>query len=157
MEKLGNVILSLVMGAFAVSIICSLTDRKTAMGGLIRLMGGLFLTFTVLSAVVDLDFSGITGFLEAYAVTGEDAAAMGEAMAEEEYRTIIKEKLEAYILDKARELGMNVTAEVVLEDDGIPGEVILRGSPSPYVKSKLEQFLREDLGITEENQRWIGP
>ena len=109
---------------------------------LLKLMGGLFLTFTMISPVVNLDFSNIWDFLEECTLKGENAAAWGEAMAEEEYRTIIRERTEAYILDKADALGVTLSVEVTLSDDDVlvPEEAALRGKVSPYAKQQLQQM-----------------
>lgn len=154
MESLSRYILSVIAAAFLVSMLTALVGKKGSAGAILKLTGGLFLTFTLLNPLVDLDFSGISGFFEEYSVTAEAEAAGGEAMAREEYRTIIKDKLEAYILDKAKELGLAVTAKVTLDADGIPTAVTVSGAASPYAKAQLQQMIVRDLGIAKEDQLW---
>lgn len=158
MENIGRYILSVIAASFVVGILGCVLDQRGPSGGAVRLIGGLFLTFTVISPIVQLDFSGITDFWEQYAVEGDAAAAGGEALAQEEYRTIIIEQVEAYILDKANELGAALTVEVTLSNDDVPlpEEVILRGSVSPYAKSQLQGIIEENLAIAKEKQLWIG-
>lgn len=156
MENLSRFILSIIAASFIVAILSSLVDKKGSSGVLLRLIGSLFLTFTLVSPLVDLDFTGILDYLEEFTESGELAAVNGELMAREEYRTIIKQKLEAYILDKANELGLSISAEVSLNENAQPEEVILRGAASPSGKAQLQQFLQDDLGISKENQLWIG-
>lgn len=158
MDQLGQYILSVASAAFLAGILGSLTDKKSGAGSVLRLLSGLFLTFTVISPIVKMDFSGITDYMESYAREGENTAAWGDAAAEDERRTIIKSRVEAYILDKAEALGTAVTVEVTLSDDivPVPEEALLRGAVSPYVRTRLEQMMEADLGIAKENQLWIG-
>ena len=158
MAALSKYILSVICAAFVVGIFSSFFDKKGSTGMLLKLMGGLFLTFTMISPVVNLDFSNIWDFLEECTLKGENAAAWGEAMAEEEYRTIIRERTEAYILDKADALGVTLSVEVTLSDDDVlvPEEAALRGKVSPYAKQQLQQMMETELGIAKENQLWIG-
>lgn len=156
MESVSGYILRVVAAAFLLGILGSLTDQKGSTAALLRLMGGLFLTFTLLSPVLSLDFSAVRNYLADFAETGELTAVSGENMARAEYRTIIKEKLEAYILDKANELGLDLTVEVALGEDDTPREIIIAGTASPFGKGNLQQFIIDELGVAKENQLWIG-
>ena len=70
---------------------------------------------------------------------------------------IIKQQTEAYILDKAVSLGVNIDVNVKMSDTNppVPKEVILSGNVSPYMKNKMIQYITANIGISEENQRWI--
>lgn len=78
-------------------------------------------------------------------------------MASEELRTIIKSRVEAYILDKAESYGAKLKVEVMLSEDQVPVPMSVRitGSISPYGKKMVTQLIREDLGIASEEQVWI--
>lgn len=158
MEALSRYILSVIAGAFIVSILDSILDKKSGAGALMRLLGGIFIVFTIISPIVRLDFSGIADYFEEYSLEGESAAAWGESLADETYRGIIKSRTEAYILDKADELGAVLTVEVTLSDDEtpVPEEAALRGKISPYARTQLQQMMEAELGIAKENQLWIG-
>lgn len=156
MEALSRYVLSVIAAAFLFGILSSMVDEKGSTGALLRLMGGLFLIFSILSPILKMDFTGITNFLEDFAVEGEYASASGEEMAEEEYRTIIIQQVEAYILDKASGLGLSLTVEVTLNADDLPESVTLCGAAAPYAKLQLQQIIEDDLGIAKENQRWTG-
>ena len=88
----------------------------------------------------------------------QTAAVEGENLAQKEYSAIIKAETEAYILDKARSYGQELTVEVTLsnEDPPVPEGVCIQGSISPYAKSMLKKCLKEDLMIREEDQLLIG-
>lgn len=156
MENIRSYILSVITAAIIVSAVKSILGDKGSMGALVRLIGGLFLTFTLLSPVVRLDFSGIADSLEEYLIQGQALAVSGEVMGQAEYRKLVKQQTEAYIQDKANKLGLSLQVEVTLgEDDPVPEEVTLRGAVSPGMKGKLQQVLLEELGIPKERQLWI--
>ena len=79
-------------------------------------------------------------------------------MAEDAYRSGIKQRTESYILEKARSLGTEVTVEVTLstEEMPVPIGVTLTGSISPYAKEQLAQMMEQELGINRKEQIWIG-
>ena len=86
------------------------------------------------------------------------AAMLGEEVSADEINTIITEQTLAYILDKAESFGARLEVEVQIARDGTyrPKAVTLRGSVSPYAKSRLQQIIEEDLQISKEDQQWIG-
>jgi hypothetical protein len=51
----------------------------------------------------------------------------------------------------------DIQVEVTVSTDALPIPVGVRiiGNVSPYVRTKLQQTLAEDLGIAKENQVWI--
>lgn len=157
MDKLSGYILSVIAAAMILGIVNGFLDQKNASAVLIRLIGGLFLTFTIVAPAANFNFSGITDFWEDFTLEGEAAAAYGENLARKELQAIIKSETEAYILDKAKDLQAVLTAEVTLsEAETVPVSVRLQGNISPYGKLRLQQILEDDLGITKENQIWIG-
>ena len=123
-----------------------------------KLIGGLFLTFTIIAPIADIDIDALFDSSWDFTEQGEAAAAMGQESAREELTSIIKQECEAYILDKAEAYHAQLEVEVTLSQDEIPvpAAVRLQGSVSPYAKSNLQQWLQDDMGIPKENQVWIG-
>ena len=158
MELLRSIVLSVVSASFVLAILGGLLDEKGSASALLRLIGGVFLVLTILTPLTKMDFSGIDGYLESFSADGEDIAANGAACAENEYRTIIKERVEAYILDKAAAAGASLSVEVTLSDEDVPVPVWIRlsGEITPDAKGQLQQILEEELGIAKEDQIWIG-
>ena len=158
MGQLSKYIFSVICASLILSVLACFFDKKGSRGMIIKMIGGLFLALTIISPIVNLDFSGWMDYLEEYTLEGEKSAAWGESIAQEEYRTIITQQAEAYILDKADALGAELSVEVYLSDTEIPlpEEAVLRGKVSPYAKTELQQMLETDLGIAKENQLWIG-
>ena len=69
---------------------------------------------------------------------------------------IIKSTCEAYILNKATELGADIHVSVSVNSQHIPFAARIMGEVTSDVRKQLEQILETDLGITKENQSWTG-
>lgn len=157
MDGLGRYILSVVSAAVISGILTSMVSPKGTVGALIRMMCGLFLAFTVIAPVGNLDYDVLTTFSDAYFEEGVAAASQGEKRTREATAELIKQKTEAYILDKAAELQVEITVEVTVSDSGdpVPEEVIIRGDPAQQEKRLLQEMIATELGIPKEHQRWI--
>ena len=158
MEKLGCYILSVTAAAILLGILQSIAGKKDTNGALLRLIGGLFLSFTIISPVADIELNQILEFPWDFAVQGSDIAQQGQEYAQDQLHGIIKDRCEAYILDKALALQAELTVEVMLSLDKVPvaSSVQLQGNISPYARQVLQQWLQDDMGIPKEHQQWIG-
>lgn len=158
MEALGRYILSVTAAAILLGMLQVLVSSKSGSGALVRLIGGLFLTFTMIAPIADMDLDAALDMPWDFTVQGSSIAAQGQAISQAQLQGIIKEQCEAYILDKAKAYEVQLEVEVTLSSDEIPvpASVRLQGSVSPYAKSGLMQWLQDDMGIPRENQLWIG-
>lgn len=159
MAQLGKYILSVTAAAIIVGILTSLLDKKSGSAALMKLIAGLFLTFTAIAPIAKLDLSGLSSFVSGFESDGYAASADGEKLARGAMGDIIKNETEAYIMNKAKTYRAELTVEVTLgQTDGIPvpAGVTVAGHVSPYAKAQLQQVMEEELGISKENQRWIG-
>ena len=158
MEALQQYILSVSVAAILCGLVLSVAP-KGQFQVILRLTCGVFLALLVIEPIMRLDpqqiFSRFAGNWE---TEGEAAAAFGEEIARDSMSAYIKREAEAYILDKARELGFDVDAEVYVgkEDLPVPEQVTLRGNLPETVRWELERLIRENLGIAKENLKWIG-
>lgn len=86
------------------------------------------------------------------------ASAQGEIIARTTLESIISERTEAYILDRAAELDMSVQVQVVLGDgdEPVPEAVVITGQWMPLQREKLERIIEDELSITKEYQTWNG-
>lgn len=155
MEAIREYLLSVIAAAILSGIAVSLLGKKGTIGATVKLLSGVVMILTVAGPLADIRLDGQLALFseltdDAYVASGENSAR--EAMAE-----IIKAKTEAYILDKAEELGVTLSVTVSLSQEQIPtpSAVILTGNVSPYAKQSLAQMLVEDLGISTEAQTWI--
>lgn len=158
MEALGRYILSVTAAAVLLGILRTLLDKKSGSGVLLQLIGGLFLTFTVISPITTINPDALLDGPWELTGQGSAIAAQGQAMAQKELESIIKAQCEAYILDKAQTYQAALEVEVTLNQDEIPAPaaVRLRGSVSPYAKQALQQWLYDEMGISREDQQWVG-
>lgn len=156
MDDLKNYFLSIILVAAICGICSSLVSKGSASGGLIRILTGVFLAITVISPLVNIRFDQFESYMEDVYIDGDLAAEAGADLAAEETAVIIKEELETYILEKAKAIGANITAAVILTDESIPRpqSVEISGSISPYNKRIMIDYIVKQLGIPEEQQKW---
>ena len=71
---------------------------------------------------------------------------------------LIAEELGAYILDKAKDLGMTCRVEVTLAGEGeeplLPRSVTVEGTWSEEQRQALSEVIEEDLGVSAEQQHY---
>ena len=155
MTELGNYIYSLT----AVSLICAailLLSGKGSGREVIRMVCGVFLAVTALAPLRSVELTDWEIYLEDPAARGQQESAYGAEMAEDAIRQSISARLEAYILDKAKALGENITCSVSLGQDRYPNSVTVWGDISEENRQHLSDWITEVLGIAKENQQWIG-
>lgn len=154
MNPVSRYILSVTAAAMIAAVLQSLAGKGST-GQLVKLLVGVFMAMTVMALLVELEIPDLQGWYSDFSAEGTAAAAMGEKMAEDTSGAIIKERLEAYILDKAAMYQADVTADVTLDETGVPVSVSLTGQLSPYAKGRLTQMIASDLGVGEEALQWI--
>ncbi len=156
MSWIGEYLIGVCSAAILCAIVTGIAGNKGTVGGAVKLIAGIFMIITLFGPLLDvrLDtwdkaFSGIAQDADALAVQGENSSKVAMA-------AIIKKQTEAYILDKAGDLGADVAVEVTLSQDSVPVPmaVHISGNLSPYAKKQLTKLLSQDLGITEEGQTW---
>ena len=147
-------ILSVICAAFLCAIVSAMVDKKSTVGVILKLICGIFLTFTVVKPITEIQLNDLDFLSWDLAQEAEAVSNMGASQAQSELTAIINRELCAYILDKAQDFGGTLSVEVSLDDACIPVSVVLTGTISSAGKDKLIQILIEDLGIAKENQIW---
>lgn len=157
MDQIRQYLLCVCAAAILCGIANGIIEKKGSYSSVLKLITGLILALTVISPLVKIQWADVTQYVEGMTSDADDAVADGEAMAYEAEAAIIKSQTEAYILDKAASMGLNIEVEVTLSssDPPLPCAVSVKGSVSPYSKALLSQYISEELGISEENQQWI--
>ena len=87
----------------------------------------------------------------------EEARTGIEIRNQELVARIISGRVQAYILDKAAALGLNITVELEMEtraDTPYPKAVIIRGEAAPAQKQQLQQYLEQTVAIPVQRQVW---
>lgn len=156
MELIREYLLSVTAAALLCGIMQSFAGEKTSSAGILRLVCGIFLSFTVIRPIADIQFKEISVFPSDIMADAKSTVEEGEDYARRAMARLIKEEAEAYILDKARSLGAELSVDVTVSNDEppVPMAVTLIGQVSPYVKQQLMRTMETDLGIPEEDQQW---
>ena len=156
MAALGRYIFSVTTAAIIFSISQTLLGKNHGAAVLVRLIGGLFLIFTVISPVFKVEIGTLLEIPMVYSSEAETIAASSQRTAQNQLREIIKAQSETYILVKAMSYQSPMDVEVILsqEDMPVPSAVTLKGNVSPYIKSVLSAWIQEEMGIPRENQQW---
>lgn len=156
MVGIKDYFLSVIASAIICFIAISLTDKKGVISQVIKMICGLFMIIAVVSPLRNFRFDNLNGYFNDITQQADDAVLYGESLAQEEMTAIIKEQVEAYILDKATAFRMDVRVEVGMSESNppLPEKVMFKGNASPYEKRRMEQILSQELGIAKENQLW---
>ncbi len=157
MDGIRQYIFTVVAAALLCGVLSSIFHQGKSKD-LLRILCGIFLAFTVLKPITGADLSKLLEESLFFESDAEQTAALGENMAHQAMTELIKEKSQAYILDKAAELDASITADVTVSEEETPKplSVVISGQVSPYNRKKLESILETDLGIAKENQVWTG-
>ena len=157
MDFLREYLLSLTASALFCAVVVGFVGEKGSLGKIVKLITGIFMMLTIASPFARLDISGWTDYFDGLTAQTGAAVEGGENFARESLEEIIKEKTQTYILDKAKDYGAHITAEVTVDgsDLPVPCGVRIRGSISPYGRKQMEVYICDELGIELEAQQWI--
>ena len=152
MQALGNYLLRIVAAALLLGAAGQLVRGKRGKQ-MLRLCGGLCMALVVLAPLPGLaSLAGSNSLSDA--LLESQPAAENLAQVRDELGKLISQQTEAYILDKAGELGLEVTVRVETRTEGngipVPWSAELTGSWSQALASALET----ELGIPAERQVW---
>ena len=156
MDAIRNYLLQILSAAIICSVITHWIPIKGSCGQIIKMLAGIFMTVTMLSPLIHINIQDADGYFGYFHDDAQAAVSNGLLLAKESTAAIIKEQTEAYILDKAAFWDMEISVEVTLNesDPPVPIAVDIHGNVSPYAKRQLTQWLEQEIGIEEGNQRW---
>ena len=153
METISQWIRGVVMTSLLVSVLVSLTPEG-AFRRIARLTGGLIFLLVALQGMKNVDVSAVTVDFETY--KGEIEGKREEFEKENESIMLqsIEEKAQAYILDKAELLELDVTAQVeaAVDESGVYSLTGVRLSGA--YNAELADWISETLGVSAEKQEW---
>ena len=146
-------VLSLITAALLGGIITGMLPGGSC-GKLLKLLCGVFLLAAVLRPLGELELPDLELWLSQQDLDAQAAVADGLDFAQAQKRQVISQRLEAYILDKAAELGMDIVVELTLDKTHCPQAALLTGSVSQSQRERLGEILETELGIPKECQHW---
>lgn len=156
MEAIRRYLFSLCAAALLCSLVRALVP-KGRMKSICSLLCGVFLAMTALSGLAGWQLTDVAEELTKMRIAAEEARTGVEIRNREALSAIIKSKTEAYIWDKAQELDLSVSIEVMVEADGsypYPSGVQITGAFTPQQRKTLEAYIEENLAIGKERQIW---
>lgn len=157
MEDVRQYLLSVIAAAIISSLVITIVGKKGTHAAVVKLMIGLLLTITVVSPWTKLQIGDLSSYLQEIKLDGDTVTSEALAIIAEEKASIIKEEIEAYILDKAASMELDVTVDVELTggDPPTPYAVTITGTASPYAKQRLQYIISDELGVPKEQQLWM--
>lgn len=153
MEQIRTYITGIVAVSFLIAIIISLIGGVRFVSPAIKLIGGILLSLTVISPLVNWKISEISSFYNEIVTDAQTYTDEGVSNYNDAINAVITKEAESYILDEARKYSADITVNVSVEE-GIPIRISLEGNISPYAKSKLQDTIEKDIGIPKEHQIW---
>lgn len=158
MGSVREYLLGITTTAMCCSVLSAILGKKGTCGSTVKFLCGIVMILAVVGPLLNVKLNTIRESFYGLSLETDAITAYGKEAAWEEYSAIIKERIAAYILDKAESLGAELTVEVTLCDDEplTPSGVKLCGAISPYAKKVLSDAIAKDLGICTEAQVWTG-
>ena len=155
MDAIKSYLLSVTAAAVICSAVLALTSKKDTTSTMIRLLTGIFMTYTILNPLIDIKPWKLEYISDGIVEDAENLIFQGKKIASKEVSEHIKTTLEAYILDKASSMQVELNAEISYDhNNGVINGVILKGNVSPYAKEILASYITDELGISREDQIW---
>ena len=149
-------LLSVTAASFVLEIVAALLPgMQSKKPGL--LIGTLIMILVVLSPLVRLSPEQIARSIAELRLETEELRTGIELETKELQGSIIKEQTEAYVLDKAKAMEVDITIEITLrENQGVPYPycICLTGSVTEKQQQILGQIIETDLGIPLQRQTW---
>lgn len=123
---------------------------------LLHILCGVLLTVVILGPITEFPLEDFLNFQQYVPESPDALLDAGRETADAAKRQYITDRLESYILDKAKAMGAEILPEVCVDEACMPVYAEIHGEIAPQIQKTLEQILIGDLGITKENQRWTG-
>lgn len=156
MDTFREYLLAVVAAAMLCAVVTSLHGKGSFHTTTLKLICGVFMLLVLVSPIADIKIRSPLKVLDDVSLQADQITAAAADSSRESVSAIIKERTQAYILDKAADSGITLSVEVTLSDGDLPEPVSvhLQGSISPYKKKILSEIIETDLGIPQEAQIW---
>ena len=153
MDGIKTYLLS-VTAACLISVLACALVRQETVKKIVRFSSGLLILLVVLLPILSLNMEDVAQVFRSFRVEYDKTDA--EAAWQTQLAQHIKQTSEAYIEDKAAQLGATVRAEVTLNDAEYPQPVHVRitGILSLSQRQALGELIRTAFGVAEEEQEW---
>ena len=156
MDAIREYLLHLLAAAIVSSVVIRLFPGNGTITGIAKLLCSVFLIICAVKPIPQLKISLVDEFGSGLMTEAENIATDGKNAARNLLAESISEQTEAYILEKAKEMDVDLVVQVEVSEDDIPVpiSVCISGRLSPYAKNRLSDMITRDLGIDKEHQIW---
>ncbi len=148
-----------IQGIVIASLICSLVMQMisgSAKRDVMRIICGVLLSAIILQPFSRIRLEDFQKLKPYETDSAEHYLDLGKATADEMKSRYITDRYEAYILDKAESMGAEIIPIITIDESDIPVFAEIQGTIAPEIQDELERILIMEMGITKENQRWVG-
>ena len=157
-EDIRNWIFAMTAAAFAAAV-CRVITPEGSVKKVVMLLCGIVTVIAMVSPVTQIDYSDLSGSIARLREYAYDTSSDFEQTNDNLRREIIEQDCAAYILDKAKELGIenisaSVTAKWSTEGYWYPVSAQISASAPQTLKNKLAVCIEAELGIPEDEQIW---
>jgi len=159
-ERMNEVIRSWLLTVTGVSMMIAIAENLLPEGvykKIVALAGGLALVLVTLAPVMGFDEKALRKEIDRFEEAVHDESEELKQRKDFLYESIIAERAQAYILDKANELGLHcqITVSVAWNEElPIPCSVVVKGSWNQDQRLALSELIETDLGIPKTMQRF---
>lgn len=154
MEALKGYLLAVCSAAILCAILKQLVGNGKMGSATVHLLSGLFVAICIISPWKDFSLQDLDLYNPLQTQGAELYVETGKEITQKQMNGLITGKTEAYILEKANQMNVQVGVRVELSDDGLPVRSVIIGRLSQEEKKELSAFLLSELGIQKEMQIW---
>ena len=154
MEGLKGYLLAVCSAAILCAILKQLVGNGKMSSATVHLLSGLFVSICIISPWKDFSLQDLELYNPLQTQGSELYVETGKQITQKQINGLITDKTEAYILEKANQMNVQVGVRVELSDDGLPVRSVITGRLSQEEKKELSAFLLNELGIKKEMQLW---
>lgn len=148
-------LLRLTAGAFFSSLLLAILPRGSA-----RRAAALVCSLVMLLALTpaaQLDYDALAETISRLELEKEEVRTGIEIQNQELVARIISGRIEAYILDKASALGLDITVSVEMQTRAstpYPCGVTICGDANPAQRERLQAYIEETFAVPKQRQTW---
>ena len=154
MDGIKSYLIAVCSAAILCAILKQIVGEGKLSGGMIRMLSGLFVAICVIAPWKDFSLQDLDVFNPLDTGSAEALVDDGKQITKGNIHAIITKEVEAYILEKANLLQVQVEVSVELSDKGIPSRSIITGELTTSEREELSAFLVSQVGIQKEMQIW---
>lgn len=154
MGGLKNYLIAVCSAAILCAILKQIAGKGKVSGPMVNLLSGMFVAICIISPWKDFSMQDIVILNPLDTQQASIYVDTGEEILQSQINSIITAQTEAYILEKANQMHVQLEVVVELSGDGVPERSLITGELSQTQKEELSAFLFQQIGIDREMQIW---